>query len=279
MYTTSTTDTPTIEELRVGRLIEIFVEGITPECRGARMIEKVIEGVNWIPGRDRFLPDSHVYLIGQPNCGDFTIVDCGLMGMGEYKLEQLERGAGSLKNIKRVIMTHTHLDHIGCLPEILKVIPELEVWVHSAEATYLERGDDSIVYGNSMFESMIRAQHALDKNYFNIKVHKKLDGGEELSLGGMTFRIIHLPGHSAGSIGLFNEEHKLFMSGDTIYADGAIGRYDLVSANPAALKQSLDLIAELGVDMLLPCHNRIVKGGAEPMVRNTVRQWAPLLRS
>ncbi len=241
------------------------------------MIENVIEGVNWIPGRDRFLPDSHVYVIGKPDSKDFTIVDCGLMGMGKYKLEELERGTGSLKDIKRVIMTHTHLDHIGCLPEILEAIPELEVWVHEAEAGHLERGDDSIVYGSSMFESMIREQHSLDKDYFKIKVHRKLEGGEVLTLGGMTFRVIHLPGHSAGSIGLFSDEHRLLMSGDTIYADGAIGRYDLVSADPAALKQSLDIIADLRVDILLPCHNRIVKGGAEPMVRNTVRQWGPLL--
>ena len=67
------------------------------------------------------------------------------------------------------------------------------------------------------------------------------------------------------------------MSGDTIYADGAIGRYDLVSANTADLKRSLDLIAGLNVDILLPCHNRVVKSGAASMVMNTVRQWTPLL--
>lgn len=67
------------------------------------------------------------------------------------------------------------------------------------------------------------------------------------------------------------------MSGDTIYADGAIGRYDLVSANPADLKRSLELIAGLDVNILLPCHNRIVKSGAGPMVENTVQQWTPLL--
>jgi glyoxylase-like metal-dependent hydrolase (beta-lactamase superfamily II) len=108
-------------------------------------------------------------------------------------------------------------------------------------------------------------------------VHRHLEGGETLDLGGVVLRVIHLPGHSAGSIGLFHDEHRLFMSGDTIYADGAIGRFDLFSANPAELKHSLELIANLGIDILLPCHNRIVKGGAEPMVRNTVRQWSPLL--
>lgn len=241
------------------------------------MIEDVIKGVRWIPGRDRFMPDSHVYVIGEDGCKDFTLVDCGLMQMGSYKLDEVEGAGISLKDVKRIIMTHTHCDHIGCLPEFLEAIPHAEVWVHREEAVYLERGDNRIVMGNSMFESMLRPQYDMPEGLFTIKVHRKLQGGENLDLGGIRFRVIHVPGHSAGSIGLFNEDHRLFLSGDTIYADGAIGRYDLFSADPAQLKQSLDLIASLGIDILLPCHNRIVRSGAEPMVKNTVRQWGPLL--
>jgi hydroxyacylglutathione hydrolase len=215
--------------------------------------------------------------VGKPESDDFSLVDCGLMEMGAYKLEGLESCGIPFDKVKRIIMTHTHLDHIGCLPEILKAIPEAEVWVHKDEADYLERGDARIVWGNQMFESMIRSQYNIPKDLFRIKVHRKLEGGENLSLGGIAFKVIHLPGHSAGSIGLFNSEHRLLMSGDTIYADGAIGRYDLVSANPADLKRSLDLIAGLDVNVLLPCHNRIVKSGAGPMVENTVQQWTPLL--
>ena len=241
------------------------------------MIESVVNGVRWIAGKDKFLPDSHMYVIGQDGSEDITLVDCGLMDMGSYKLEELKRGGIDFGHVKRIIMTHTHLDHIGCLPEILEQIPHAEVWVHQEEATALEQGDARIVFGNAMFESMIRNQYQIAPDFFKIKVHKKLVGGEKLDLGGIPFTVIHLPGHSIGSIGLFNEEHRLFLSGDTIYADGAIGRYDLVSANPAQLRASLDLIAKLGISILLPCHNRIVKSGADPMVKNTVQQWAPLL--
>ena len=241
------------------------------------MIEKVIDGVRWIPGKDRFLPDSHMFVIGKMEEKDFTLVDCGLMEMGAYKLEELEQGGIPLHRIKRIIMTHTHLDHIGCISEILEAIPKCEVWVHKSEAEYLERGDARLVYGNGMFESMIRSQYNLKEGFFKVKVHRKLEGGEVLSLGGLTFEVHHLPGHSIGSIGLFDREHKLFMSGDTIYADGAIGRYDLESADPAQLKDSLQKIASLGVDILLPCHNRIVRSSASGMIKNTVKQWTPLL--
>jgi hydroxyacylglutathione hydrolase len=241
------------------------------------LVEKVIEGIQWIPGRDKFLPDSHVYVIGMPEANDYTLVDCGLMQMGSYKLEELGHCGIRLDHVKRIIMTHTHMDHLGCLPELKKAIPHAEVWVHKAEADYLECGDDKIVFGNKMFESMIRSQYAIPPDFFKIEVTKKLEGGESFCLGGIEFKVMHLPGHTIGSIGLFNEEYRWLISGDTIYADGAIGRYDLVSADPAALKQSLELIESLGVDTLLPCHNRIVKTGAGPMVRNTVRQWTPIL--
>jgi hydroxyacylglutathione hydrolase len=241
------------------------------------VIERVVDGVRWIPGRDKFLPDSHMYVIGEDASEDFTLVDCGLMDMGSYKLDELKNGGIPLSQVKRVIMTHTHLDHVGCLPEILQAIPHAEVWVHQDEAASLEKGDARIVFGNQMFESMIRAQYQIPDNFFKIAVQRKLQGGETLNLGGLLFTVIHVPGHSIGSIGLFNEAHRLFISGDTIYADGAIGRYDLESADPAQLRKSLDLIAGLGVNILLPCHNRIVKSGADPMVKNTVRQWAPLL--
>ncbi|MFZ5865739.1 MAG: MBL fold metallo-hydrolase [Thermodesulfobacteriota bacterium] len=243
------------------------------------MAEQVMEGVWWIPGRDEFLPDSHMYVIGVPGSGDFSLVDCGLMGKGEYKLEEIDRLGIAVDQVKRIIMTHTHLDHIGCLPELLSAIPRAEVWVHEEEARYLKRGDERVVYGNPMFQSMVRAQYDIPKEHFCVDVHRTLQGDEEVSLGGIEFKVIHVPGHSAGCIGLFNEEHRLFFSGDTIYADGAIGRYDLVSADPAQLRQSLESIAELGIDVLLPCHNRIVKVNAAPMIRQTVEQWAPFLTS
>ncbi len=241
------------------------------------MIEKIVEGVYWIAGKDKFLPDSHVYLIGMPESKDFTMVDCGLMEMGSYKLSEIKSIGVNLEDIKRVILTHTHLDHIGCLPEIMQAIEGIEVWVHEEEGNYMEKGDTRVIWGNQMFESMIRSQISIPEGFFDIKPHRKLKGGETLDLGGVVFKVIHIPGHSIGSIGLLNEEHRLFISGDTIYADGAIGRYDLFSADAAQMKSSLDLISKIGIDYLLPCHNRVVKGSAGPMIRKTVMNWAPLL--
>jgi glyoxylase-like metal-dependent hydrolase (beta-lactamase superfamily II) len=63
-----------------------------------------------------------------------------------------------------------------------------------------------------------------------------------------------------------------------VYADYAIGRFDLHGADGSKLKDSLMRLAELEVDILLPGHNRVVKGVKPGYIRETAKQWAPYLR-
>jgi len=50
---------------------------------------KVYNNVYFIPGQDDFIPDSHVYIIGNPESRDLSLVDVGLMGKGSYKIESI----------------------------------------------------------------------------------------------------------------------------------------------------------------------------------------------
>ncbi len=238
---------------------------------------KITEGVYFIPGQDDFIPDSHVYVVGEPSSQDLSLVDVGLIGKAEYKIESLRKMGIELKAIKRVILTHTHLDHIGCFPDILKKIPHAELWVHTLEATPLEKGDERTVYGMDMFKTMCQAQYNLKSGVFNFQVHHKLEGSELLNLGGMDWEVLHIPGHSMGSIALYHRANRILIPGDVIYADHAIGRFDLYGANASDLKNSLLRLAELEVDILLPGHNQIVKNLPKGYIRKTARQWEPYL--
>lgn len=240
-------------------------------------MKQITEAVYFIPGRDDMIPDSHVYLIGRPDTHDLTVVDAGLMGKGTYKIESIQNAGIPLKDIKRIIMTHTHLDHIGCLGEILKAVPDAELWVHEAEGNLLEQGDERAVYGMDMFQSMCQAQYRLQPGALAFQVHRKLSGGETLELGGTTWEVLHIPGHSAGSIGLYNREDKILVPGDTVYADYAIGRFDLYGASGAQLKDSLMRLAYLEVAILLPGHNRIMEAVPPGYILETAKQWEPYL--
>jgi hydroxyacylglutathione hydrolase len=238
---------------------------------------KITDTLYFIPGQDEFIPDAHLYVIGRKDSQDLTLIDAGLMGKGSYKLRSIREAGFKPEDIKRVIMTHTHLDHIGCLKEIREELPGLEVWIHEEEALPLESGDDRTVYGMEAFRGMCQAQFGLKAGDFSLRADRKLRGGEKLNIGGLAWDVVHVPGHSAGSIALYDPDGKILIPGDVVYADSAIGRFDLHGANGATLKESLFRLAELDVKILLPGHNRIVTDLKPGYIRATAEQWKPYL--
>jgi hydroxyacylglutathione hydrolase len=238
---------------------------------------QICEGVYFIQGRDEMIPDSHVYIIGKPESKDLSMVDAGLVGKGGYKIASLKKLGIDIKDIKRIIMTHTHLDHIGCLSELLKQMPWSELWVHTREAVQLEDGDERTVYGMEMFRNMCQGQYNLKDGDFRFQVQNRLNGGEQLEIGGMIWDVLHIPGHSAGSIAVYNKTDKILIPGDVVYADYAIGRFDLFGADPLKHRESLFRLAELDVNVLLPGHNRIMESVPQGYIRKTAQQWAPYL--
>ncbi len=239
---------------------------------------KITEEVYYIPGQDEFIPDSHAYILGKPSSQNLSLVDAGLLKKGSYKIQSIQKAGFELSSIKRIIMTHTHLDHIGCLSEIQKQIPWAELWVQHLEADLLEQGDERAVYGMDMFKGMCQMQFGIKPGAFKFQVHRKLQGGETLDLGDTVWETIHIPGHSMGSIGLYHRLMKILIPGDVVYSDYAIGRFDLYGADAAELKKSLMGLSELEVDILLPGHNQIVKGLPKGYILKTARQWEPYLR-
>jgi hydroxyacylglutathione hydrolase len=240
------------------------------------MIE-ITKSLFLIPGQDEMIPDSHIYLIGRPGSSDLSLVDAGLMGKGSGKLKALFDIGVKPTDIKRVIMTHTHLDHIGCVRDVRQHLPLAELWVHAEEASYLESGDERTVYGMSMFKQMCQAQYRLQDGAFTFKVDRWLKDGEELSMDGETWNVLHVPGHSAGSIALYSGKSRALIPGDVVYADYSIGRFDLHGANAAQLAASLMKLGGLDVDILLPGHNRILKDVPEGYILKTAKQWASYL--
>lgn len=240
-------------------------------------MNQIAEGVYFIKGQDEFIPDSHAYVVGRPDSEDLSLIDAGLMGKGNYKIQSIRNMGIELKAITRIIMTHTHLDHIGCLAEIREQIPWAELWVHDTEAGPLEQGDERTVYGMEMFQNMCMMQYNIKPGAFTFIVDKRLQGGESLDIGGMVWEVLHIPGHSPGSIGLYNRSEKILIPGDVVYADYAIGRFDMHGASGLDHKDSLFQLADLEVNILLPGHNRIVKNLPPGYIAETAKQWAPYL--
>ncbi|MCK4247341.1 MAG: MBL fold metallo-hydrolase, partial [Methanomicrobia archaeon] len=77
--------------------------------------------------------------------------------------------------------------------------------------------------------------------------------------------VLHTPGHTDGSICLYDEAKKIMFSGDTFFIDG-IGRTDLPSGNEEALKESLERLASLDIEKVYPGHGRVGKCDIESIL-------------
>lgn len=129
--------------------------------------------------------------------------------------------------LEGVILTHGHYDHICDLPMLLNSC-QPKIYIHRDELDFLYNP-------NLNLSSMFRIDFILDKNINVITLEDK----EIIPFGEIEFKVIHLPGHTRGSMGVLYNQH--FFSGDTLFFD-SIGRTDLPTGSMTQIYSSLKKI-------------------------------------
>lgn len=160
-------------------------------------------------------------------------------------------------SIAGIVATHGHLDHTGALPEILRTLArqkrETPVAIHRLDAGYLgERAEET----NRELFAAIRALGYFD-NYWKPMPHADILLEDGDALFDSSWKVIHSPGHTRGSICLFNAKDGILISGDTIFLDG-VGRTDGPDSEPKALEASLARL------FALPPETIVFPGHGEP---------------
>jgi hydroxyacylglutathione hydrolase len=188
--------------------------------------------------------DGNIYLLIDK--GNVTLIDTGT-GLSVQSVYGYIESLGLKKeDIKKVILTHVHIDHSGGLPKIVKDVSP-KVCVYESEAQYIESGKGSVILSTMMGLS-----------YPPTKVDVRIRNGDVLKIGEHRLKTINTPGHTAGSICLFEEEKGILFSGDTVFADGSFGRVDFPTGDAEALIESIGMLATLDVKHLFPGHMRVV---------------------
>jgi hydroxyacylglutathione hydrolase len=124
-------------------------------------------------------------------------------------------------DVKYVVLTHGHLDHIGALKEVGEKTGA-EVAVHSADAYLLQ--DHTL---GQMFGLFYPIPSPADR---------LLEDGDDVDIGDLHFKVMHTPGHTPGGISLFG--HGVVFAGDTLFRF-SIGRTDFPGGDYGQLINSI----------------------------------------
>jgi glyoxylase-like metal-dependent hydrolase (beta-lactamase superfamily II) len=172
------------------------------------------------------------YLVACPRTREALILDPG--GELERLLPLAAKGGFT---VRRIFLTHGHVDHVAGAAEARR-LTGAPVQIHAGDRDWLA----ALPRQMDMF--------GLEGDRAVPEVDRWHEDGEALSLGDLSGRILHLPGHSAGSCALWFEGAGAVFVGDTLFS-GSVGRTDLPGGDFRALRRSI-------VEKLFPLGDEVV---------------------
>ena len=160
---------------------------------------------------------ANCYLVYDKKSGKACLIDAP-----EYDDEIMSVISSNGLTLEYIILTHGHFDHILGANKFRKKT-DAKILVHEVEAEYLENPDKSLtsLYGGEIVSADIL-----------------LKDNDALTIGDISLRVIHTPGHTKGSCCFVCERERVMFSGDTLFKSG-IGRFDLYGGNYNTLMESL----------------------------------------
>ena len=200
---------------------------------------------------DSIIKDLHTFLWNDPttnNCNTYFIngekkilIDPGHYHYFGNIMDHLAILSLTPRDIDIIIITHGHPDHM----EGVKIFADTDalICIHAVEMDFIR--EVAPHYGEALGIPGFEPDFLLQEG--------------ELKIGNMTFRVIHTPGHSPGSICLYWPEKKVLFTGDVVFNQG-LGRTDLPGGNGGQLKESIKNLSRFEVDYIMPGHGETISG-------------------
>ena len=118
-----------------------------------------------------------------------------------------------------IFLTHGHFDHVGAVRDLVSRL-DCPVYIHEAELSLPQ----------ALTAGPLHYTHTYGE-------------GDRINIAGLSFRVLHTPGHTPGSVCLITQD--AMFSGDTLFY-GSCGRTDLPGGDWATIRRSLTRLAQMG---------------------------------
>jgi glyoxylase-like metal-dependent hydrolase (beta-lactamase superfamily II) len=200
-------------------------------------------------------PGIHEIKTRASNCylvvgDDVMLIDTGMPGNSSKIIDYLQNTLKrNPQDIKTIIITHHHFDHVGSLDKIKK-ITGAKVAIHLADANYVSGNENQT--GPVFMIAMVNLMKFIYRTEA-VEADILLEDGDQIG----DYQVIHTPGHTPGSICLYNPQNKVIFVGDNLrYSKGKInGPSPRLLPEPEEFKESIKKLSCLDIDVILSGHS------------------------
>jgi len=193
-----------------------------------------------------------------------TLVDTSISNAGDKILAQLQQSGHNPTDVKRILITHAHPDHVGSLPK-LQQATGAEVWCHPLEKPVIE--------GKAPVPRRPSGLRPPDVTFTPVPVARTLNENETLPiLGGL--QVIYTPGHAPGHVSFWQPERRMLITGDVIFYffNRMTQPLAILTVDAEENKRSIKKLLPLKPDSLFFGHGNPIVGQAAPVLEAFARR-------
>jgi glyoxylase-like metal-dependent hydrolase (beta-lactamase superfamily II) len=188
-----------------------------------------------------------------------ALVDTGTGMYHESLVKDLEKIGSSQQDITDIILTHSHIDHIGgVVPFLSENSPKIHL--HRSEGNRINSGNMDLTLSDTFGVTLPQ-----------FRVDGLFDDKDTIDLGNVSLKVHHTPGHSSGCVCLEVLGESIMITGDTMFAGGSFGRVDFPTGDPKKLVKSLKKLSEMKFEVALPGHMQAVTHNANNAAEQSYR--------
>jgi glyoxylase-like metal-dependent hydrolase (beta-lactamase superfamily II) len=202
------------------------------------------------------------------------VVDAGLPESPEEALLPLLSSRGATERPVVLLLTHPDADHRGGAAVLRDALPQLDIWGHELDAAQLSDPEVALAERYLAFaasDGVGPAPDRLERMRARlgrpIRLDRALAGNEDVELGGRRAQILHVPGHSPGSLAAWLPEDATVLIGDAAmgrgipFVDGSL-MYPPMYAPPAVYMATIARLEDLRPSLILSGHEPPLEGEA-----------------